>query len=455
MDNAAESWPHESWLSRTDIHHHQPFLPPDEGYMSRQPTWVGDEAERYNGLLGASSSTTPQQLDVQSALAHDALQCRHTGCNETFTGEFCEGNLARHQKSVHGATIPSLYYCREHGCSGVFVQKSGQTQHYVTHHSHLSEDRYIKLDKENVAACSEGAVWSERYRREVTLPIELGSTDQLSTSPDTTSLRFVGRTLDSTLSASAPTVMLPWQDGSWTHRAGTSTTTNTRTVDPTDLDSILGQPEVSQGIESSRTKRLTCPKCPGKSFGRQAELRRHMLVLHEGNTSLLCPAPECGRQFSTHRKDKLREHVRNIHKGTVTTNAGSLKFNIPDRNTLKEEEEPGQKMSYICSYCNLEFERQSQLTQHEVRKHIKRYKCEECDKAFNLSPDLERHKKTRHKIGSNMLECPHADCNETFTRQDNLQRHLRKIHGSTSSLKPGPVDSTVHDLLEDITTGTI
>ncbi|KAF2029279.1 hypothetical protein EK21DRAFT_21974, partial [Setomelanomma holmii] len=60
-------------------------------------------------------------------------------------------------------------------------------------------------------------------------------------------------------------------------------------------------------------------RCLRKSFGRQAELRRHYNSAHASTKrTYWCLEPSCERFNGTgrrafHRKDKLRDHVRQKH----------------------------------------------------------------------------------------------------------------------------------------------
>jgi hypothetical protein len=60
------------------------------------------------------------------------------------------------------------------------------------------------------------------------------------------------------------------------------------------------------------TNALTCPLGCRGTFGRPSEYRRHCKK-HEGR-SYPCMQPGCSRSF--HRKDKLRDHLRQCHKIT-------------------------------------------------------------------------------------------------------------------------------------------
>lgn len=59
--------------------------------------------------------------------------------------------------------------------------------------------------------------------------------------------------------------------------------------------------------------------CAGRTFGRQADLRRHYTTLHAANKpSFWCHVSSCRRSIggggkAFHRKDKLMAHVRSMH----------------------------------------------------------------------------------------------------------------------------------------------
>lgn len=70
---------------------------------------------------------------------------------------------------------------------------------------------------------------------------------------------------------------------------------------------------------------------------------------------------------------------------------------------------------------------------HVNRKHRKRYKCGECDAAFNLNADLRRHSQNVHRdlIDDTKREykCSNDGClmpDKVFFRKDNFERHLRR-----------------------------
>jgi predicted RNA-binding Zn-ribbon protein involved in translation (DUF1610 family) len=187
----------------------------------------------------------------------------------------------------------------------------------------------------------------------------------------------------------------------------------------TDLDSIeldtfrpLGPLDTS---DRDVVDDLTCDAC-GMTFQRLGDLRRHS-QMHE-HPSHQCEVSGCKRVF--YRRDKLRDHVRQAHKGDISINEeGSINFNLPEGTTAPE------RTSFTCDQCHREFQAQGQLNRH-LKSHSKPYKCEKCDKGFALKLDLVRHAKARHIDQSTYYDCPNAGCSFKSPRRDNLARHQRQ-----------------------------
>jgi hypothetical protein len=101
--------------------------------------------------------------------------------------------------------------------------------------------------------------------------------------------------------------------------------------------------------------------------------------------------------------------------------------------------------SLMCNECALEFRTTGQRREHQNRKHIRRFKCEICSKAFHLRADLRRHERVVHKTddmlgghGEGALKCPNQGCKtatKVWDRKDNLARHVvrcRKALGNAT-----------------------
>jgi hypothetical protein len=92
--------------------------------------------------------------------------------------------------------------------------------------------------------------------------------------------------------------------------------------------------------------------------------------------------------------------------------------------------------SLACTECDMSFRTFGQRREHENRRHFRRFKCDMCDRAFNLQADLGRHERTVHKSDGGAidggheespLKCPNEGCktaDKIWDRKDNLWRHI-------------------------------
>jgi hypothetical protein len=92
--------------------------------------------------------------------------------------------------------------------------------------------------------------------------------------------------------------------------------------------------------------------------------------------------------------------------------------------------------SLACTECDMSFRTFGQRREHQNRKHTRRFKCDMCDRAFNLQADLGRHERTVHKSEGGAidggheespLKCPNEGCktaDKIWDRKDNLWRHI-------------------------------
>jgi hypothetical protein len=92
--------------------------------------------------------------------------------------------------------------------------------------------------------------------------------------------------------------------------------------------------------------------------------------------------------------------------------------------------------SLACTECDMSFRTSGQRREHQNRKHTRRFKCDMCDRAFNLQADLGRHERTVHKSDGGAidggheespLKCPNKGCktaDKVWDRKDNLWRHI-------------------------------
>jgi hypothetical protein len=76
-------------------------------------------------------------------------------------------------------------------------------------------------------------------------------------------------------------------------------------------DQVIGYaPPTAAAAQSSSQGPLTCPNGCSATFSRPGEYRRHMKK--HGGRSFPCTQPGCSMSF--YRRDKLRDHLRQLHK---------------------------------------------------------------------------------------------------------------------------------------------
>lgn len=82
---------------------------------------------------------------------------------------------------------------------------------------------------------------------------------------------------------------------------------------------------------------------------------------------------------------------------------------------------------YKCSYCKVNFSKNSVLTAHIKRKHtfIKDFKCEDCEEEFFTKADLNTHILQSHANEEDAFHCIAEKCNEIFYRESNLRKHMK------------------------------
>ncbi|XP_014551469.1 hypothetical protein COCVIDRAFT_112826 [Bipolaris victoriae FI3] len=146
-----------------------------------------------------------------------------------------------------------------------------------------------------------------------------------------------------------------------------------------------------------------------------------------------CGVPGCSKDF--YRIDKLRDHVRQAHKGNIIEDEGLLKFEgckkLPDAQNV-----------YYCTAPGCE-SRKSKLRadllrhQHTHTAKIDRpYRCSRCEQSFLYPKGLKRHEAThlnsesedKALIYCEVHSCPYGPDGKGFSRRDILMRHMRHYH---------------------------
>lgn len=350
---------------------------------------------------------TLSDTSISHDVGSDVVSC--PTCNATFTGLSRKGNLARHERARHPKTKGVGYQCEDNDCRSMFGRPDARLLHYRRHHPNLVDSwdsrgpsrkrSSIKQEKEATSGEQEQnnepvLASMDQHRRSAVEPFDEQEISSLSMS------------------------------GSFSLQDSPNVYTDLLMTDEQDL---VATP--SHNVDSNG--RFICTLCES-TFRRLADLRRHE---HKHEQPLFpCEVPGCEREF--YRMDKLRDHVQKVHHGTLsTTDEGHLQFKVSEE--AKAAEQPS---SYKCTECELSFQTLGQRTYHFNRKHNKRFKCGDCDKAFSLRADLDRHKVNRHRATpERFYHCPNKFCacpNKVFTRKDNYNRHVQRCQKTSASSIP-------------------
>ena len=202
-----------------------------------------------------------------------------------------------------------------------------------------------------------------------------------------------------------------------------------------------------------------CDLCD-KDFTRNAHLKRHKQINHEGlkpcNQELKCD--QCGSKFAN--KYSLKKHVKKTHEvkqyfcdicdksfhknhllrvhkleHTNDTNPHkcsqcSKQFKYPGQLKRHERIHKG----YVCDVCNLNFEKWTDLQHHKASEHVdakslekELSQCDICERKFQSKAFLKRHSLI-HKETRETFHCPTDLCPRWFYFKSNLKQHIRSFH---------------------------
>ena len=84
---------------------------------------------------------------------------------------------------------------------------------------------------------------------------------------------------------------------------------------------------------------------------------------------------------------------------------------------------------YKCEKCDKEFLTKGYLSVHmeNVHEGLKRFKCDSCGKSFSQSGELRRHVAKMHD--GEKFKCELENCGKEYTSRVELKTHIRIIHG--------------------------
>ena len=124
----------------------------------------------------------------------------------------------------------------------------------------------------------------------------------------------------------------------------------------------------------------------------------------------------------------MNQHKKEVH---CIANVNQHYSNNSDSNSTIHSIRP-----YKCPRCGAKFKRKEHLenhkrTIHQQESEEKIHKCLKCDKTFMFKKSLHQHVKETHM--NNMYQCDY--CDMIFQKQSNLNRHQISVHVTMSTLK--------------------
>lgn len=109
-----------------------------------QQSYAESSSDANNGFLGRDWQTgSHAEYHHQSPPPHNRSNENHDNlscsvCGKRFTGKYCRGNLARHERNEHGGKTVGPYPCVAEGCSSNFLRSDALLKHSRRHHPELS-----------------------------------------------------------------------------------------------------------------------------------------------------------------------------------------------------------------------------------------------------------------------------------------------------------------------------
>lgn len=146
-------------------------------------------------------------------------------------------------------------------------------------------------------------------------------------------------------------------------------------------------------------KPLLCDSC-GRGFYGVVNLRRHILLRHDGATTLRHVCDRCGKGFVA--AARLKRHITEMH----------------------DEAGRGQ---HCCNVCGATFANAGNLQRH-VRLHSavpRPYVCELCNRSFTQKSSLQAHGRLHDSEARRLAVCVCPVCGKQLSKSTNLHKHLR------------------------------
>ena len=137
---------------------------------------------------------------------------------------------------------------------------------------------------------------------------------------------------------------------------------------------------------------------------------------------------QCGRVFQLSRA--LQQHTRNVHKTGGREKCPDCEKTFKNKRTLgvhRRDKHGDHTKQHKCEQCNKIFDSTEKLARHKNLTHTTSSirKCPDCEKAFKLKSSLDEHRKIEHSGNKKTYKCNH--CDKTFLYPARWKQH-EKIH---------------------------
>ena len=174
-----------------------------------------------------------------------------------------------------------------------------------------------------------------------------------------------------------------------------------------------------------------CEIC-SKKLSCKSALQLHILNQHETKPVLL----QCDICGSRHKNNRLlMKHQSSVHlEDNLMCDICDRGFTTQMSLTNHKYTHSGRKLK--CDMCDFETANPTGLKVHQIQRHenLKKFKCDECGKAFNLKPLLQRHQRAIHeKDQSKSHKCKACDFSTFY--ESNLVRHIQLHHGPAKDIQ--------------------
>ncbi|XP_013163447.1 PREDICTED: zinc finger protein 37-like isoform X2 [Papilio xuthus] len=204
--------------------------------------------------------------------------------------------------------------------------------------------------------------------------------------------------------------------------------------------------EISESENESADKSFQCYICR-KWYSTRVTLKIHRRVHQNrggggggGRSRARCSERYecdcCSETFS--RRDKLREHKAEAHRGSMTVRCEVCRKCFEDEAELAAHDagHTADERAGRCDMCGAQFPRYEQLARHRQCAHgalppHMPHACTQCGKRFSHAHSLTRH---MHNHAKQLYRC--VVCKASFARADQLAQHLNSHLANYKRMKP-------------------